>query len=324
MGAGAQPSRVAMNWLSSSLIAAGCVAAGFLARLGLDLLIHGQVPFVTFYPAVIAAGLFGGVRAGVIAVLLSTPVAVWAFGAQYPIATTIIWCVMASIVAVAGGSVRDLTARLRAERDELARTQAKLELVLKEQVHRAKNTLSVLTALANQSAQGANSIEDFRERLTARIRALSAAYGMLSAQEHNVPLDLARVVETALGPFRTAHEGRLVIQPGPQVLLAPSSGIPLTLCLNELATNAVKYGALIDEGEGRVECDWLEASPGMFQLRWREIDGPRVPPPLSKGFGSRMIEQALRGMPGGKVELRYLPAGVECDLTFESETGGPA
>jgi two-component sensor histidine kinase len=309
-----------LSWLRSGLIAVACVAVGALARMGLDLVIHGQVPFATFYPAVIAAGLIAGVRAGVIAVILATPLAVFAFDAQYPIATTVVWCLMASVVAVGAGTARDLGAKVKAERDELARTQAKLELVVREQVHRAKNTLAVLTALANQSAQGASSVEDFRDKLVDRIRALSAAYGMLSAQETDAPLPLAEIVETALGPFRTAHAERLAIIGGPEALLAPSAGIPLTLCLNELATNAVKYGALGPDGRGRVECAWAGTAAGAFVLRWREIDGPTVIPPLATGLGKRMIETALRGMPGGKAELRFLPAGVECDLSFEGFT----
>jgi len=321
VGAEGRPSRASLSWLFSGLIAAACIGAGFLCRLALDVFIHGQVPFVTFYPAVVAAGLIGGSRAGVIAVLLATPLAVWGFGSQYPVATTLIWCVMASIIGVAGGMVRDLSRRLGAERDELARTQARLQLVLREQVHRAKNTLAVLTALANQSAQGAISVVDFRDRLAERIRALSAAYGMLSAQEHDAPLQLALIIDTALDPFRAAYPNRLVISAGPSVQLAPSMGIPLTLCLNELATNAIKYGALSATSSGWVECDWVETGPGIFLLRWRERGGPAVAAPTAAGFGTRMIEASMQGMPGASVVLRFAPGGVECDLAFESEPG---
>lgn len=307
-----------LDWLRSGLIASACVFLGFLARLAVDVFIHGLAPFATFYPAVIAAGLLGGVRAGVIGVIIATPLVVWASGALYPIATTAVWIIMASVVAAAGGAVRDLSLRLRAERDELTRTQARLELALREQVHRAKNTLAVLTALANQTAHGASSVEDFRDRLTERIRALSAAYGLLSAQEHDAPLDLAEIVETALSPFRAARADRVVVKPGPPARLAPSIGIPLTLCLNELATNAVKYGALSGSSGGRVECDWIERTPGRFELRWRECDGPAVAPPASPGFGMRMIQAASREMPGGSVDLRFPPSGVACDFTFDA------
>jgi two-component sensor histidine kinase len=305
------------GWLRSSAIAIACVAIGYLARLGIDALIHGQVPFVTFYPAVVAAGLIGGVRSGVIAVIVATPLAIFAFDVQYPVATTLIWCTMSSIVAIAVGSVRELTHKLKAERDELERTRAKLELVVREQVHRARNTLSVLTALAGQSAQGATTVEEYRDRLIERVRALSAAYAMLSAKQQDAPLDLAEIIETALGPFRASYGGRLLISGGPSAHLAPSVGIPLTLCLNELATNAVKYGALGEGKPGSVACDWSETSPGHFLLRWRERDGPEVATPTRTGFGSRMIEAALRGVPGGKAELRFAPNGVECDLAFE-------
>src|SRR6185312_14857701 len=88
------------TWLRAALVAAPCVLAGYLARLLIDSLIHGQVPFVTFYPAVIAASLIAGFRSGLLVVLFSSPLAVAAFEGKYPIATTAIWLILASVVAV--------------------------------------------------------------------------------------------------------------------------------------------------------------------------------------------------------------------------------
>jgi two-component sensor histidine kinase len=99
------------------------------------------------------------------------------------------------------------------------------------------------------------------------------------------------------------------------VKLAPSAAIPLSLCLHELATNAVKYGALSVEG-GRVLCDWAERSPGIFVLRWTEEGGPAVAKPRSSGFGARLISAALNGVPGGSAMLKFEPEGVRCELGF--------
>ena len=304
-----------MSWVRATLIAIPCVLAGFLARLLIDQLIAGQVPFVTFYPAVIAASLIAGLRAGFVTIAISTPLAVWAFHGQYPVATTIIWLVLALIVAVGCGLAQELRSSLRAERDELERTRQKLELVVREQSHRAKNTFAILNALAAQSAQGATNVEDFRDRLIERIRALSAAYSLLSEADVDHPVSLDKLTEVALAPFSESYPNRMQVLGGPDVTVAPSAAIPISLCLHELATNAVKYGALSDGG-GRVNCDWAERSPGVFILRWREEGGPKVGKPRSSGFGTRLIGAALNGVPGGSAMLKFEPEGVSCELAF--------
>jgi two-component sensor histidine kinase len=286
-------------------------------RLLIDQFIHGQVPFVTFYPAVIAASLIAGFRSGLATVLLATPLAVFAFEGQYPIATTTIWIVLATIVAAGCGLAHELRARLRVERDELEKTRAKLELVVREQAHRARNTFAILNSLAVQSAQGASDVEEFRDRLIERVRALSSAYSLMSSAESDAPVALGQLVDLALAPFVGSYRERLVIAGGPGVKLAPSAAIPLSLCLHELATNAVKYGAL-SAREGRVDCDWVERTPGVFMLRWRETGGPKVHAPSTSGFGSRLIGAALNGVPGGNASLSFAPDGVRCDLAFEA------
>jgi two-component sensor histidine kinase len=290
------------------------VLAGFLVRMLVDFLIKGQVPFVTFYPAVMAASLIAGYRSGFAAVLLSTPFAIFAFGMQYPIMTTMVWLVLASVVALGCGLAHDLRIRLKAERDELARTKQKLELVIQEQAHRAKNTFAILNALAAQSAKDATNVEDYRDRLIERVRALSAAYSLMSSAEPDAPLGLETLVGLALAPFDTFAE-RLNIAGGPEVKVAPSTAIPISLCLHELATNAVKYGAL-SSPEGRVDCAWTERAPGAYSLRWMETGGPKVDKPRSSGFGTRLISAALNGVPGGAAVLRFEPEGVLCELAF--------
>jgi two-component sensor histidine kinase len=264
-----------------------------------------------------ASSLLAGFRAGLLAVAVSTPLAVVAFGAQYPYATTIIWLILASVVAGGCGVAHELRARLQVERDELSRTKQKLELVIREQTHRAKNTFAILNALAQQSAKGAVNVEDFRDRLTERVRALSAAYSLMSASEADAPLALAELVSLALAPFSGSFPDRLKIVGGPPVQFAPSAAIPLALCLHELATNAVKYGALSTK-TGRVDCGWVERTPGAYTLLWTELGGPAVEKPRTSGFGTRMIGAALNGVPGGGAILKFDPEGVRCELAFNS------
>ncbi len=306
------------TWVQAFLVAVPCVLAGYLSRLAIDVLIEGQVPFVTFYPAVMAASLIAGFRSGLIVVVASTPLAVLAFGVQYPIATTTIWLLLSSVVAAGCGVAHELRARLRVERDELARTKQKLELVIREQTHRAKNTFAILSALAQQSAQGATNVEEFRDRLTERVRALSSAYSLMSSSEPDAPVQLDRLVELALAPFSETYGQRMKVSGGPVVRFAPSAAIPLALCLHELATNAVKYGALSGSG-GSVDCGWAERLPGAYTLLWTETGGPVVEKPRSSGFGTRMIGAALNGVPGGGAILKFEPDGVRCELAFNGE-----
>jgi two-component sensor histidine kinase len=303
------------GWLRAAFVAIVCTALGYFARVLIDVVISGQVPFVTFYPAVMAASLLAGVRSGVICVVISTPLAVMAFGGNYPVATTVIWLVLSSVVAAGCGLAYELRARLRIERDELARTKQKLELVVREQTHRAKNTFAILNALAQQSAKGVTNVEEYRDRLTERVRALSSAYNLMSTGDADAPVLLDSLVNLSLAPFSETFGARLKIVGGPAISLAPSAAIPLVLCLHELATNAVKYGALSSPA-GEVTCDWAEAESGLCKLRWTETGGPSVDKPRTAGFGTRMIGAALNGVPGGSAVMKFEPQGVLCELAF--------
>ena len=107
--------------------------------------------------------------------------------------------------------------------DELGRTKQKLELVIAEQSHRAKNTFAILSALAQQSAKGATNVEDFRDRLTERVRALSSAYSLMSSSEPDSPVELDKLVALALAPFSETFGQRMKVTGGPVVRFAPSA-----------------------------------------------------------------------------------------------------
>ena len=102
---------------------------------------------------------------------------------------------------------------------------------------------------------------------------------------------------------------------GPTIAIAPSAAIPLALCLHELATNAVKYGAL-SSSTGEVMCDWAHVEGGLCLLRWTESGGPAVDKPRQSGFGTRMIGAALNGVQGGSAVMKFERDGVRCALPF--------
>ena len=117
----------------------------------------------------------------------------------------------------------------------------------------------------------------------------------------------------ALRPQRSEREDRFDIE-GPEVRLSPKTALAIAMALHELATNAIKYGALSNES-GRVGLSWHatgESDAPRLHMIWEEKGGPPVVPPSRKGFGSRLIERGLAAELGGSVQLIYPASGVRC------------
>ena len=106
---------------------------------------------------------------------------------------------------------------------------------------------------------------------------------------------------------------------GDDVRLQPKTALTLAMVFHELATNAAKYGALLNDAAGKIDIAWqVEPTPqgDRMRLRWQESGGPPVKPPDRKGFGSRLIEHGLAQDLDGEVHLRYEPAGLVCQITM--------
>ena len=121
---------------------------------------------------------------------------------------------------------------------------------------------------------------------------------------------IRRIIDDAVAPYR-GQQGNFVIE-GPDLQLAPKTAVSLGLATHELATNAVKYGAL-SVPDGRVEVRW-RVEDGRLRLVWRESGGPPVEVPERRGFGSRMIERGLAAELGGIVKIEFKPDGVICSV----------
>lgn len=196
---------------------------------------------------------------------------------------------------------RDITNVWEAEQRE--------RFLVEELAHRAKNTFAMVLAIARHTFRG-EAHKTPLESYSARIMAMASAHEM--GRESNwakAPIDT--VIQAAL----TSHncsEGRFNIS-GPALTVVPKQALALTLALNELATNAMKYGAL-SVPDGKVDISWSTSS-GAFEFVWREQDGPPVTKPERQGFGSRVIKDFMANDFGGQVELSYDPAGFVCRLT---------
>jgi two-component sensor histidine kinase len=212
-------------------------------------------------------------------------------------------------IGIDNARLYDAAQREIAERREAEKHR---ELLINELNHRVKNTLATVQSIAAQTLRTSTVEAEVRDRIDARLIALSDAHNLLT--EHNWEgTTLDRVVEMALRPHRSDREERFEVH-GPEVQLSPKTALAIAMALHELATNAIKYGALSNE-EGQVSLSWqIAAAEGEKRLHvvWSEQGGPPVTPPSRRGFGTRLIERGLAAELGGSVQLSYPVSGVTC------------
>ncbi|MBD9388460.1 PAS domain-containing protein [Agrobacterium sp. AGB01] len=183
--------------------------------------------------------------------------------------------------------------------------------IMAEAAHRIKNTLSIVQAIVHQTLKNSPTLEQGRDAIVKRVNALAMAQDILMGAG-NSAADIMSVVTSALAPHE-AGDGRLSWD-GPDHRLEPPQAIGLSLGLHELATNAVKYGALSGD-VGNVKITWTVEADGRFELQWTEQDGPPVVEPISTGFGSRLIRRMIGPYFTGETTLEFPPEGVRFRLT---------
>jgi two-component sensor histidine kinase len=156
-----------------------------------------------------------------------------------------------------------------------------------------KNTLATVQSIASQTLRNASTTEAAREAFESRILALSRTHDVLTRENWEGAF-LREVVAQALEPYRSYGEERLHWS-GPKVRLSPRMALALAMALQELATNAVKYGALSNTA-GRLDIGWFverQAGEPHLHLRWEESGGLSVQAPARRGFGTRLTERSL-------------------------------
>lgn len=183
------------------------------------------------------------------------------------------------------------------------------KLVREELGHRLKNLLTIVQSLVGQTMRSAVTLDDARATILDRIAALSSAQDLL-IEASNEQSDLETVVRAALAPYDS--DNRFEIG-GEAISLGPRSAMLLALTVHELATNAVKYGAL-SSADGRIAVRWHAREGRDLNLVWQERGGPPVQTPKRRGFGSRLIERALAAEMGGTAELAFAPGGLRFDF----------
>ena len=194
----------------------------------------------------------------------------------------------------------DVTERKRAEEH--------VRLLLAELNHRANNLLTVIQAIARQTANTADP-RLFAERLSQRIAGIAASNDLLvSGKWQGVAVE--RLIDSQLSPF--VDPGARVVRDGPPVRLTPAAAQALGMALHELATNAVKYGALgNDTGTIRIRWSVTDGSTEPeFRMTWSEQGGPAVAAPKRTGFGRTVMERMIAGTLGGTAALEFAPTGI--------------
>jgi PAS domain S-box-containing protein len=202
--------------------------------------------------------------------------------------------------------------------------QERLRFLLGELNHRTQNTLATVLTIAGQTLRGMAD-EEVIGVLEGRILALSKAHGLLGRESWD-GASLRDVIGEILRPFGL-DDGRVArfSVEGDDVRLQPKASLTLAMVFHELATNAVRHGALSKGSAGRIDIAWrVETVPrgDRMRLRWQESGGPSVTPPGRKGFGSRLIERGLAQELSGEVRLDYEPAGVVCEIVMPVSQGG--
>jgi two-component sensor histidine kinase len=190
---------------------------------------------------------------------------------------------------------------------ERRRNQEQRDMLARELHHRVNNTLAIVSAITTQSIRTAVSLQEADLAIAGRIRALAKAHTLL-VDDKIILTTVGDVIKSSVAPYDEGA-GRITLE-GPPVSLSSRPSISLALAINELATNATKYGSLSVPG-GHIAVKWT-ADEEKLRLTWTEINGPKVQAPQRKSFGTTLIRSTFGGHMGGNVNCNFEPAGVEC------------
>jgi two-component sensor histidine kinase len=198
--------------------------------------------------------------------------------------------------------------------DELRAAVREKDRLLRELNHRVKNTLATVQSIASVTLRNATSVHHASDAIESRLIALANVHNVLTSQSW-AAVDLRDIVRQAIEPYDLAAESCVSVQ-GPSVPIPPRIALALAMALQELATNAVKYGALSNR-LGQIKVRWEldgSATSGRLLLTWEETNGPPVEQPTRRGFGTRLIERSLAKELDGQLRIDFAPTGVVCTI----------
>ncbi|MBU0724097.1 MAG: sensor histidine kinase [Alphaproteobacteria bacterium] len=216
--------------------------------------------------------------------------------------------------------VRDETGLIAGMIDTVIETTEKVQaekqatLLNAELDHRIQNTIAMISAITKQTFQTSLTKDEAQAALGNRIIALGHAHAILTRSSWR-GASIHSVIDSALSAHRNG--ANTISLQGPALDLTPKAVLSFSLMINELATNAVKYGALSTD-QGQVDIIWGIEGTGpdsLFHLTWQEQGGPPVTPPERLGFGSQLIKRSAASDFDGQVQMTYAPEGLRCALS---------
>jgi two-component sensor histidine kinase len=287
--------------------AAFCLALSTLARWCLAM-IRPDVFFTPYFPAVFFATAFGGLRIGVVTALASGALGVTinfsdARADSARLALLLIFWTVCGITIWGVEHYRSIVAQQRQIAKRLIQEEEYRRLVVEELQHRLKNKLSTIHAVLHQVLHDQPKIW---ASIDPRIRALSATDDLI-ARVDGSGCDIKDLLLSELGPY--GHV-RFSLN-GDPLFLPAKLAVSLALLFHELATNAGKYGAFASP-RGLLQVSW-SVSDDRLNIAWDETEGPVVGPIGEPGFGTKLLNSALRAF-DGKTEIAYLKSGVHCTM----------
>ena len=293
--------------LFSTVFVAGCLATSTLARWGVAQ-IRPDVFFTPYFPAVFLATAVCGARVGIATAiaggLLGVTVNFSSSGAD-----SARFALLMMFWAVCGFAIwgvehyRRIVAQQREDSKRLIKEEEYRKLLVEELQHRLKNKTSTIHAVLHQVLQDQPQVWD---RIDHRLRALSATDDLIAKLDGS-GCDIKDMLRAELGPY--GHV-RFNLN-GDSLFLPAKLAVSLALIFHELATNAGKYGAF-SSARGLLQVSWT-ISEDRLNVTWDETEGPMIDKVGPGGFGTKLLQSALRAF-DGKTEITFLKSGVHCTM----------
>ena len=299
-----------------------------IARFLLDPYLPPGFPYLTFFPAVVITGFVWGIYPAITSGVLSGLAAWYWFipprvgfvlDSQALTALVFYLVVIAIDLGLLQLALYALGSQTKAQ--HALKEALQLQKVVSDEVdHRLKNLLATVSGLISLSQKHAETPAELAEQLRKRIVAMNNSVALLRGVMHGEQASVRAAVLAALEPLGISDGQRLTLE-GPNLVLSANGIIPLNLILHELATNALKYGALSNQS-GTVSVEWMlvpsdEGQP-QFHLAWVERSGPPATAPSRAGFGTELLNRMSRTL-GGECAFDFDSAGLTVRITMDGE-----
>lgn len=290
------------NSPSGVLFGIACVAAAAAIRWLLGMAFGNTLQFVPFFPAVILTALFAGALPALLALALSVLVAWYLFVTPYGFgALSATQSANVALYIASGLFVVWLAQLFRNAVRDLQAEQAQREMILAEVEHRARNMGAMGAAIVQFS------LKDNKEAaalINSRMKTLQATNDLIT-KSPQLQADIETILRQELSPYDLS---RCVLNGSP-LRLPSNAARAVALIVHELITNAVKYGALSQDG-GKLNLSWSEKD-GALDIEWNEDGGPKITAPARSGFGTKLIDTTVAGL-NGSIEREFRESGLFC------------